>query len=211
MSKRALWLNVGLLVCLCLTAATVKAQADNALDVNGAAQPNAADAAKQLIDRDPLVRQHAAEELARLAEPDWRRLTEGYRMQEKNARVRLALDWALYRMGKADALYEVVRALDASHAAQAAGYLGVLEAPRPLYAVLPRVNGNTQVKLLEVFAHIGDSETLTQIKPFTASYDPKLAAAARRATDEITRRLAAQPAVAPTRPRQVSKPKPPAP
>lgn len=196
MSRHTRWQQVGLLVCLCLCYTPARAQS------------NAADAAKQLIDRDPLVRQHGAEELARLAETDWRRLTEGYRMQEKNARVQLALDWALYRMGKADALYAVVRALDSARAAQAAGYLAALEAPQPLYAVLPRVNGNTQVKLLEVFARIGDSDTLPQIKPYIASYDPKIADAARRATDEITRRLADQPAAAPTRPRQVSKPKP---
>lgn len=207
MNRRKLWLKAGLLVCLYLCALSAWAQADS-MAAGGAAQPNAADAAKQLIDRDPLVRQHGAEDLARLAATDWRHLVEGYRLQEKNARVQLALDWALYRMGKADALYAVVRALDSSRAAQAAGYLGALESPQPLYVVLPRVNGNTQVKLLEALARIGDGETLMQIKPFTASYDPKIAAAAQHATDEITRRLAAQPAAAPTRPRQVAKPKP---
>ncbi len=210
MIRRTHWFMTGLLACLCLYAPAAWAQADS-MAANGAAPANAADAAKQLIDRDPTVRQQAAEALARLAEPDWRRLTEGYRLQEKNARVRLALDWALYRMGKGEALYEIVRALDAARTAQAAGYLGTLETPQPLYAVLPRVNGNTQVKLLEVFAQIGDSETLAQIKPLTTSFDPKITAAALRATDEITRRLAYQPATAPTRPRQVSKPKPPTP
>ncbi len=198
-------LKLGLFICLCLIAANAQAQID---DSNTGAQMNAADAAKQLIDRDPLVRQHGAEELARQAATDWRRLTEGYRMQEKNARVRLALDWALYRMGKADALYAVVRALDTAHAEQAAGYLAGLETPQPLYAVLPRVNGNTQIKLLEVLAHIGDSDTLAHIKPYNASYDPKIAAAAQRAETEITRRLAGQPTAVPTRPRQVAKPKP---
>ncbi len=205
MNRFSRLLKCVLFACLCLTAVTARAQAD---DSSGAGQMNAADAAKQLIDRDPLMRQHGAEELARLAVTDWRRLTEGYRMQEKNARVRLALDWALYRMGKADALYAVVRALDSAHAEQALGYLGALETPQPIYAMLLRVNGNTQIKLLEVLAHIGDTETLTQIKPYTASYDPKIADAAHRAEIEITSRLNGQPAAAPTRPRQVGKPKP---
>ena len=93
------------------------------------AQGNPGEAAKQLTDRDPLIRQHGAEELAHAAAPEWRHLVEGYRLQEKNARVRLALDWALYRMGKDEALYAVVRALDTGRADQAAGYLASLETP----------------------------------------------------------------------------------
>ncbi|MCA1555436.1 MAG: hypothetical protein LC747_01980, partial [Acidobacteria bacterium] len=69
---------------------------------------------RQLTDRDPLVRQRAAEGLARLADTGHRKLAEGYRLQEKHARVRLALDWALYRMGKREALYGVVRDLDST-------------------------------------------------------------------------------------------------
>jgi hypothetical protein len=69
---------------------------------------------RRLINRDAVERQRAAEELARLADPEPRNLVEGYRLQEKNARVRLALDWALYRMGKTEALFGVVQSLDSS-------------------------------------------------------------------------------------------------
>jgi hypothetical protein len=119
--------------------------------------------------------------------------------------VRLALDWALYRMGKDESLYAVVRALDTKFADQAAGYLASLETPAPLYPVLPRVNGNTQARLITVLARVGDAATLEQIKPYTTSFDPKIAEAARQAEQELTRRLAEQPTDTHTRPRQVGK------
>src|ERR1041384_6624084 len=70
------------------------------------------DFAKQLGSTDPLVRQRSAEALARLAASDQRKLVEGYQLQEGNKEVRLALDWALYRMGRSEMLYRIVDALD---------------------------------------------------------------------------------------------------
>ena len=67
--------------------------------------------ARNLASGDPLERQRAAEELARLGAVEQRRLVEGYRLQEKDARVRLALDWALYRMGKTETLFSIVSSL----------------------------------------------------------------------------------------------------
>lgn len=206
MNKLSVRLLLGLVCCLCCTAMVVRAQSRDDVPTSGAGRTNAADAAKQLISRDPLIRQQGAEELARAAVPDWRRLAEGYRLQEKNERVRLALDWALYRMGKDETLYAVVRALDSSRADQAAGYLAELEAPQPLYGILPRVNGHTQVKLLEVLGRIGNNDTLAQVEPYTALYDPLIAEAARHAKQDIEQRLGTQPTDAHTRPRQVSKP-----
>ncbi len=193
-------LSINLLLCV-LCAASAAAQTG----AGGLGQLEPGEAAKLLTDRDPLMRQHGAEELARSAATEWRHLVEGYRLQEKNTRVRLALDWALYRMGKDESLYAVVRALDAKLADQAAGYLASLETPAPLYPVLPRVNGNTQARLITVLARVGDAATLEQIKPYTASFDPKIAEAARQAEQELTRRLAEQPADTHTRPRQVGK------
>ena len=210
MRQRAFRLLPRGLFLLLVCAACVHAQsAYDERHADDAARAEAATAARQLASPDALVRQQAAEDLARLAATDERRLVEGYRLQEKNGRVRLALDWALYRMGKAEALYAVVRALDSARAEQAAGYLAQLETPEPLYPILPRVNGNTQVKLLDVLARIGDAATLEQIKPFTASFDPKIADAARHAEEQIGQRQAKQPADTPLRPRQVSDEKPP--
>lgn len=162
-----------------------------------------AEVQKQLASRDPLLRQRAAEELAQLADPANRKLLEGYRLQEKNARVKLALDWALYRIGKTSLLFSVIDALDSTRAEQASAYLSKLDAPDPLYYFLERMNGNTQVKLLGVLGKIGDTTTLEKIKPHHQSADPKIAEAAQLATSEIESRLGQSPANTQTRPRQV--------
>ncbi len=160
-------------------------------DENTEARKQAAQtAARQLTDRDPLVRQRAAEELAKLPAVEQRKLVEGYRLQEKNARVRLALDWALYRMGRTERLFAIVRALNSSSSEQAHSYLIQLDSPEPLYMFLETAKGRTLVGLLEVFARIGDSDTLQRIKPFTSAVDLKVADAARFAEKEISLRLA---------------------
>ncbi len=147
-------------------------------------------AARQLTNRDDLVRQRAAEEIARLAPADKRRLVEGYRLQEKNERVRLALDWALYRLGRREALYGVVRALGTSRTNQAEAYLAEIGEPAPLYPFLQRANGPALVKLLESLARTGDAATLEQLKPHFMAGDHKVVGAARFAEREIKRRLA---------------------
>jgi hypothetical protein len=195
--KKRLGLSLLLIIA---SVAVVQAQTDeSAANV----EDPAAVAAKQLASRDTLVRQHAAEELARLEAADQRRLIEGYRLQEKNTRVKLALDWALYRTGKTDALFTVVRALDTSRSEQANSYLNTLENPEPLYFFLERMNGNTQIKLLEVLAKIGNAETIERLKPYSESLDPKIAEAAQQAAREIEQRLGQTPTDKSTRPRQV--------
>lgn len=162
---------------------------------------DAAEIARRLASPDPLARQRAAEELARLSATDQQKMVAGYRLQEKNARVKLALDWALYRMGKTDALFSIVRELDSSRRNQAESYLTQLDSPEPLYIFLDRANHKIKIRLLEVLASIGDSGTLAHVEPYTRSPDPRMAEAARFSQREITRRLANSPTSAPTRPR----------
>ena len=160
--------------------------------------------ARKLSSRIASERRAAAEELARLAAVEHRRLAEGLRVQEKDARVKLALDWALYRMGKNETLFELVNALDEKkQAEQSVAYLKQLEGPEPLYVFLGRVNGHTQARLLEVLAAVGDRGTLEKIQPFTQSLDPLIADAAKFAEREITIRVEETPAVEPKRERKV--------
>ena len=181
-------------------AARVRAQSDEG---EGNVENASAASQKQLASRDPLVRQRAAEDLARLAAPTNRKVLEGYRLQEKNARVKLALDWALYRIGKTEALFAIVRALDSQRADQANAYLTTMDSPEPLYFFLERMNGNTQIKLLEVLAKTGDAGTLDKMQPYRDSPDPRIAEAAQLASREIEQRLGQTPANTSTRPRQV--------
>jgi len=133
------------LACLLLLAAPAALAQDFT-----AGAPDSASVSRRLSSRLASERRGAAEELARLAAVEHRRLVEGYRVQEKDDAVKNALDWALYRMGKSESLFPLVRSLDSKkHAGQAVGYLKQLDEPRPLYVFLDRVNGNTQIRLLE--------------------------------------------------------------
>jgi len=173
------------------------------------ARSNPAEFAKQLGSTDPLVRQRSAEALARLAATDQRKLVEGYQLQERNKEVRLALDWALYRMGRSEALYRVVDDLDSGRQQQAIGYLSELESPDVLYPFLKRTSNAPRLNagLLKALARIGDAQTLDLIKPFRESHQPYVAEAAEIAHDEIEKRLG-EPAAPETRarPRTVEKP-----
>jgi len=172
------------------------------------ARSNSAEFAKQLGSTDPHVRQRSAEALAKLAATDQVKLVEGYQLQEKNKEVRLALEWALYRMGKAEALYRVVDDLDSGRQEQAIGYLADLESPDLLYPFLKRTSNTPRLNagLLKTLARIGDAQSLDLIKPFRESHQPYVAEAAEIAHDEIEKRLS-EPASATTRarPRTVEK------
>src|SRR4030095_3739415 len=132
--------------------------------------------AKQLASPDPLVRQRSAEALARLASTDQRKIVEGYQLQEKNKEVRLALDWALYRMGKSEALFRIVHELDSGRHEQAIGYLSELESPDLLYPFLSKTTNPPRVTtgLLKALARIGDAQTLDMIKPLRESVQPSV-------------------------------------
>ena len=173
------------------------------------ARSNPAEFAKQLSSPDANVRRRSAEALARLAATDQRKLVEGYQLEEKNKEVRLALDWALYRMGRSEALYRVVKDLDSNRQDQAVGYLAELESPDLLYPFLKKENNPPRVNagLLKDLGRIGDAQTLDLIKPYRESHQPYVAEAAELAHDEIEKRLG-EPASGETRvrPRTVEKP-----
>lgn len=172
------------------------------------ARSNPADFAKQLGSADALVRRRSAEALARLAATDQRKLVEGYQLQEKNKEVRLALDWALYRMGRSEMLYRIVDELDSGRQDQAIGYLAELESPELLYPFLKRTTNAPRINagLLKALARIGDAQTLDLIKPFRESHQPYVAEAAEVAHDEIEKRLGEPAPSVRTRPRSIEKP-----
>jgi len=184
----------------------VKAQQSGVDGVDARSNPK--DFANQLGSSDPMVRQRSAEALARLAATDQRKLVEGYQLQEKNKEVRLALEWALYRMGRSEMLYRVVDELDSGRQEQSIGYLSELESPDVLYPFLKRTNNapRTNAGLLKALARIGDAQTLELIKPFRESHQPYVAEAAEIAHDEIEKRLGEPvPAATSARPRTVEK------
>jgi hypothetical protein len=179
------------LLILVLLSLAIVAQAQSAAIDGVDARSNTAEFAKQLGSLDANVRRRSAEALAKLAATDQRKLVEGYQLQEKNKEVRLALDWALYRMGRSEALYRIVRELDSGRQEQAIGYLSELESAELLYPFLKKENNppRTNAGLLKALARIGDAQTLDLIKPFRDSVQPYVAEAAEIAHDEIEKRL----------------------
>ena len=173
------------------------------------ARSNPAEFSKGLSSPDANVRRRSAEALARLAATDQLKLVEGYQLQEKNKEVRLALDWALYRMGRSEALYRIVKDLDSGRQDQAVSYLAEFESPDVLYPFLKKENNPPRVNagLLKALGRIGDAQTLDLIKPFRESHQLYVAEAAELAHDEIEKRLG-EPAAGETRarPRTVEKP-----
>ena len=151
--------------------------------------------------------------MARLAATDQKKLIEGYYIQEKNKPVRLALEWALYRVGKEEALYGIVRDLDSSRHDQAVGYLTQLDSPDVLYPFLKREGSKPRVivGLLEALGQSGNAETRPQIEQFRDSFVPGVAAAAEKALEDLDARLGKPDAAKPSRPRTVSKPDQPTP
>ena len=195
------------LILVVLLIVSVNAQAQQAPIDGVDARSNPEEFAKQLNSPDALVRQRSAEALARLAATDQRKLVEGYRLQEKNKEVRLALDWALYRMGRTEALYRIVDELDSGRQEQAVGYLAELESPDVLYPFLKRAGNAPRINagLLKALARSGDAQTLDLIKPFRESHQPYVAEAAEVAHDEIEKRLGETAPDVRARPRTVEK------
>jgi len=172
------------------------------------ADDSGASAVRALGNRDPQRRQIAAETLARIANNRHRRLVQGYRLQERDARVRLALDWALYRLGKPESLFAVVRALDTTQREQAIEYLSRLDDPTTLVALLKSPKRLVKTGVLEAIGHVGDERTLRELEPLVASTDLEVAASAQLAVTEIEARMSGRNTAieTPSRPRQVNRP-----
>jgi hypothetical protein len=192
---------------LCALSVVGSVQAQTSID-GVDARSNPADFTKQLGSADANVRRRSAEALARLVATDQRKLVEGYQLQEGNKEVRLALDWALYRMGRSESLFRIVDELDSGRQEQAIGYLSELESPDVLYPFLKRTTNAPRINagLLKALARIGDAQTLELIKPFRDSHQPYVAEAAEIAHDEIEKRLNEPASTTRTRARSVEKP-----
>jgi hypothetical protein len=172
------------------------------------ADDSGASAVRALGNRDPQRRQTAAETLARIADNRHRRLVQGYRLQERDARVRLALDWALYRLGKPEALFAVVRELETANREQAIEYLSRLDDQTTLLALLKSPKRQVKTGVLEAIGHVGDGRTARELQPLIASSDLAVAAAAQLAVTQIEARTSGKDMAIeiPTRPRQVNRP-----
>lgn len=207
---RTLYLILSVVVVVFFSAGAVGAQSSPG-DESTDARLDSSQYARNLSSGDASTRQAAAEALARLAAVEQKKLVEGYVLQEKDKSVRLALNWALYRMGKSETLFQIVRDLDSSRYSQALDYLTQLESPEPLYLFLTQDNTPPKVtlRILQILGESGNAETVEKIKPFIEHYDPGVSEAAKVSVDQIQNRLAQPQTDVKTRPRVVTKGKDP--
>jgi HEAT repeat protein len=206
MANRKIYRNALWLSCLLLILGG-KAWAQT-LPADGIdARTDTATLARLLGSADPLQRQRAAEALAQLAALDQKKLVEGYYLQEKNKSVRLALEWALYRIGKDDVFFRIVRDLDSGRHDQAVGYISQVNTPDLLYPFLHREDNKPKITvgLIEALERLGDGQTVEQLEKYRDSLAPGVAAAAEKAIDSIKSRTTESVPRTPSRPRTVVK------
>lgn len=201
---------IPLIVVFVVSAGAVAAQISSP-DDSPNQRPDSTSYARQLASADASSRRAGAEALARLAAGEQKKLVESYALQEKDKRVRLALNWALYRMGKSETLFQIVRDLESSRYDQALDYLTQLDSPDPLYLFLKQENIPPKVteRLLQILGESGNAETIERLKPFADHYDPRVAAAAKVAIEQIQNRLSHPGESLKGRPRKVSSAKEP--
>jgi len=134
----------------------------------------------------------AAEGLARLGNREHLARVEKQRETASHRRYQLALDYALYRMGRQDLLNELVNELGSSrYGDQVYNYL--LEMPPDqlpqLYPLLRSSRGEGRIRLLNVLGMIGNAETLNVVQSYTNDSDPDVVSAALLAVRRLQARV----------------------
>lgn len=130
----------------------------------------------------------AAEGLARLANPANLPAAEKARPKAKGRRFQLALDFALYRMGRKELLPDLVKELGSVRYSDQV-YLYLLEfAPADLpelYPLLRDFRGKIRIRLLDALGMTGNAATMQEVQKYTADSDLDVAMAALLAVRRI--------------------------
>lgn len=133
-----------------------------------------------------------AEGLARIANPAHRDTLEAARERSEERRNQLALDFALYRVGRPGALEEMVSELGSiRYSDQVFDYLAGFspeECPR-LFPLLRSSKGKVRVKLIDALGLAGGKDTLTELESYTHDSDAEVANAAINAIRRLRAKL----------------------
>ncbi len=141
---------------------------------------------RHLMDREEKLRIPAALGLGRLQDPEHLPHVESVRQRERNASVRLALDFALVSYGRLEYVSEIVSELESrARRGEARPYLIELareDAVRnQLYAHLYSRNTEVRRNLCMVLAASGDSNSIVQLENLLRDRDAEVALEATRA------------------------------
>jgi len=139
-------------------------------------------------DKDPIIRLYATEGLARVADRSLGTVMSADRLVEKNARVQAAQAFGLLRIGRAEYLEELVRALGKPTTKDIAReYLletQVTERPA-LFAMQPK-SAAARAELADVLGLMGDRAALPALQEMEHDADTSVARNAERAVRRIT-------------------------
>ena len=167
---------------------------------------------ENMTDHDADRRQYAFEGLARIADPRYLDQISRLVLTEKNGDVKLAEQWALYRMGSRPNIQYIVRKLDTDQEQQARAYLMEANDPADLYPYIRSSNDEVRRKVIDILGRIGDGETVKELKPVAETSGKDTSNTATVAIKRIEWRLSGRPRAndsvlrRETRPRRAANP-----
>lgn len=148
---------------------------------------------ENLAHQDADRRQYAAEGLARIGEARHRDQVSRILNSERDRDARLAMYWALYRLGSSSDLQEVVRRLDSNQSEQARGYLLECDNPADLHPYVRSSNKTVRRSVIEILGRVGDAATVDELKPVVQTSGSGTADVAVVAVKRIEWRLSGRP------------------
>ncbi|MEW6129558.1 MAG: HEAT repeat domain-containing protein [Acidobacteriota bacterium] len=167
---------------------------------------------ENLNDKDSERRRYSVEGLARIADKKYADQLSRMLLIEKNGDVKLALNWALYKMGEREQIRNIAPKLSTGQSEQAYGYLMETEYISDLYPYARSANLEVRHKTIEILGKIGDKATIAELEPIATTSGVETANNATLAIKRIEWRIAGKPRASDevlrkqTRPRRAANP-----
>jgi HEAT repeat protein len=162
---------------------------------------------ENMTDNDADRRQYAFEGLARIADPRYMDQISRLVLTEKNGDVKLAEQWALYRMGSLPNIQYIVRKLDTDQEEQARTYLLEANNAADLYPYVRSSSKEVRQKVIDILGRIGDAETVKELQPVAETSGVATANAATLAIKRIEWRMSGRPRASDTVLRRETRPR----
>ena len=137
-----------------------------------------------LADSRETYRLHAAEGLGRIGDSSYVNEVGRQYLREESGKVKLALNYALYHLGREEHLIELVGNLDSDQAYYYLLEMDAGEVPK-LYPYLKESDHSARMRLLEIVGLRGDPSAVPIIQALAESPNAELAAAANLALRRI--------------------------